>query len=135
MLVFKNDMNFYCDVDDTLIMWAKNGHTWTAHNPHIELLKRAKVRGQMVIVWSAGGGEWAAKACKMLGIEEYVDICIRKPMWWVDDLSANEILIKHNRIYLENNSLQNNSDDNNLKSSNLDLTIKGETNNGDSKSK
>lgn len=101
MITFKNDMSFFCDVDNTLIMWEKNGHTWKPHNAHIELLKRAKIRGQFVVVWSAGGGEWAEKAIDLLGIREFVDIAIGKPMWWVDDLTADEILFKHNKIFLE----------------------------------
>jgi hypothetical protein len=51
-------------------------------------------------VWSAGGHEWAEKAVRMLGIEEYVDVVMSKPAWWIDDLPANKILNGNSEIYL-----------------------------------
>ena len=95
------------DVDDTLVMWD-----WRAIDPegkglvsvvdpnggcselvlphfrHIELMRQFKARGHTVVVWSQGGHEWAEAVCKVLGIENIVDIVMDKPNWYVDDLSA-----------------------------------------------
>lgn len=89
------------DVDDTLVMWdipeGHDGETilfdnfgvaeWLLpHKAHIELMKRFKVRGQFVIVWSQGGVEWASEVVKRLELTDYVDLVMTKPQWIVDDL-------------------------------------------------
>lgn len=65
---------------------------------HVEHLKEHKRRQHVVVVWSAGGSEWAAAVVKALGLEEYVDLCICKPHWHVDDLPASEFMGQ--RVYL-----------------------------------
>lgn len=52
---------------------------------NIDQLKEHKRRGHSVVVWSAGGAEWAAQAVKMLGIEDYVDLAVDKPASLYDD--------------------------------------------------
>lgn len=75
--------------------------TWTEylipHRKHIEQLKLHKLRGHTIIVWSAGGWEWAEAVVRALKLEQYVDLVIEKPMWYYDDLTANEFMGK--RIY------------------------------------
>lgn len=110
MQVLKNDRSFFFDVDDTLIMWYDNGITWEPHTKHVDMLKKAKIRGQFVVVWSAGGYEWAEKAVKMLKLEKYVDIVMSKPDWWVDDLPADKVLSKHGEIYLPHTFTLTNDD-------------------------
>jgi len=61
-------------------------------------MRRHKIRGSTIIVWSAGGAAWAKKAVEALGIEELVDIIMCKPRWYVDDLPADEWM---KRNYLE----------------------------------
>lgn len=97
------------DVDDTLIMWNNklkgpgvgdnnvvrikcDGMEFIAkfHQKHITNLINHKNRGHHIIVWSAGGGEWAAKAVKALGIEKYVDECMNKPSWYYDDKKVED---------------------------------------------
>jgi len=98
------------DVDDTLIMWGKTDHrtgeadtisftdhagikfTTKFHRKHVENIKTHKSRGHYVIVWSAGGGEWAAKAVEILGLEKYVDQCMNKPSWCFDDLQPDKYM-------------------------------------------
>lgn len=90
------------DCDDTLVMWSLdpkrtdiikidtgNGHfaECNPHHKHIQSIKDHKSRGQVVIIWSAGGGKWAEAVVKALGLEEYVDVCMSKPSWIYDDLS------------------------------------------------
>lgn len=77
--------------------------TWTErlkpHKKHIEQLKLHKLRGHTVIVWSAGGWEWAEAVVRALKLEQYVDLVIEKPMWFYDDLMPNEFMGK--RYYMK----------------------------------
>lgn len=83
------------DVDDTLIMWDvepcasekntitftdDNGNTFVCkyHKAHVEHIKAHKSRGHYIIVWSAGGGEWAKKAVEILNLTSYVDQTMSK---------------------------------------------------------
>jgi len=99
------------DVDDTLIFWQhKQGRPTVAiqvddhqemfdvHEAHVEALKKHAVRGHQIIVWSAGGSDWAEAVVKALQLEEYVDIIMPKPNWIYDDISPNEFL--PNNLYI-----------------------------------
>jgi FMN phosphatase YigB (HAD superfamily) len=101
----KDGSTVYFDVDDTLVMWKLD---WDEsienqivfipdtsgrvpvllHTKHIELLKRHKEAGDVVVVWSQGGSDWAEAVVKTLGIEEYVDVILTKPTKYYDDLPA-----------------------------------------------
>lgn len=105
----------FWDVDDTLVLWEhkdkltkgldfidphdKSVHMLVPHKKHIKLLKDFKARGYTNIVWSGGGNSWAETVIKTLKLQKYVDIVMTKPMKFVDDLSANEVL--GSRIYLK----------------------------------
>lgn len=77
--------------------------TWvervTPHKKHIEQLKLHKLRGHTIVVWSAGGWEWAEAAVRALKLEKYVDLVIEKPTWYYDDLQPHEFMGK--RYYLK----------------------------------
>lgn len=77
--------------------------SWTVrikpHNKHIAQLKAHKDRGHTIIVWSAGGWEWAEAAVRALKLEKYVDLVIEKPTWYYDDLPCQEFMGK--RIYMK----------------------------------
>lgn len=64
------------------------------HRYHIEQLKKHKMRGHTIVVWSAGGWDWAAAVIKALGLESFVDLVISKPTWAYDDLQPNEFIPK-----------------------------------------
>lgn len=100
------------DVDDTLVLWGmpqhpdaielKNGdyvESLVPHKKHIELIKQAKFRGHAVVVWSQGGEDWALAVVKALKLEEYVDVVMAKPMWYVDDLPVGAWLGESSRVY------------------------------------
>ena len=93
------------DVDDTLVTWKldsslptvtiKNNNINTKFNlcyKNIDSLKKHAARGHTIIVWSAGGSDWAEDVVKALQLEEYVDIIIPKPSWFYDDLEPNDFL-------------------------------------------
>jgi hypothetical protein len=87
----------YYDVDDTLIMRTgqvpgamemktERGSIWVKpHQPHCDIIKELHAQGITIIVWSAGGSDHAARAVKLLGLEQYVDVCLEKPHWVIDD--------------------------------------------------
>ena len=96
------DGNVYAsDVDDTLVMWGDPDNypgrtvTITTHGfPEtaainefaLEHLKKMKRRGYAVVVWSAGGSDWAEAVVKALDIEEYVDLVMPKIDDHLDDV-------------------------------------------------
>ena len=92
---------FASDVDDTLVMWADpknfpgkevtittNGFPEVAaiNEYALEHLKKMKRRGYSVVVWSAGGSDWAEAVVQALGIEEYVDVVSPKFTDHLDDV-------------------------------------------------
>jgi FMN phosphatase YigB (HAD superfamily) len=117
MQVITNDMMVMFDCDDTLVMW-NNVNYWVPgpdkyefidstdggsaflqiHKAHVNLLKKYKAQGYTVVVWSAAGYRWAESVVKTLQLEDYVDMVMSKPIKYVDDLSAKEIL--GSRVYI-----------------------------------
>lgn len=92
---------FASDIDDTLVMWyipsdykgpllkiTTNGYTeeCIVNRPAVEHLKKMKRRAFSVIVWSAGGSDWAEAVVRALRIEEYVDIIMPKIDHHLDDI-------------------------------------------------
>lgn len=108
MKVFSNSPVSFFDVDNTLVMFdeykevpgkkvdiiTNNGEiiTLTVHTEHIEILKQLKNRGYTIVIWSAGGSNWAEKVIMSLGIENYIDLIIPKPQSIFDDLELSEFL-------------------------------------------
>lgn len=108
------------DVDDTLVLWFSQcdpalkvkivcpyggSETWLKpHARHIDLLKKHHGRGKTVIVWSAAGYRWAQAVVEALGLQDHVNFIMTKPMSYVDDLEASEIL--GSRIYLSDKEME-----------------------------
>jgi hypothetical protein len=129
MIVVPCQQTTFFDVDETLLMWygspedlaeygvwvtspvsefynedglqktSANKQLLLPHRKHIEQLKQHKFRGHTIIVWSAGGWDWAEAAVKALGLEKYVDLVISKPIWFYDDLPCQEFMGK--RYYFD----------------------------------
>jgi len=100
------------DVDDTLLMWdmaktvleneivtvvCRGKSQERQVNPfNLDLLIKMSNSGHSIVVWSAGGSDWAESAVKALGIEKYVDIVMKKPTYYIDDIAdPAKILGKH----------------------------------------
>lgn len=95
--------HLYVDVDDTLVAWSSHlldskvyekisipfDHfieeaVINTHN--VEHLKKMARRGHVVIVWSAGGVDWANAVVKALELGTYVDAVLEKPTYYLDDV-------------------------------------------------
>lgn len=117
MKVFPNRPTVYFDVDKTLVFSttvdgvdeyhikngmkiAINGHEWLVHIEHVNLLKDFAARGHTIIVWSAGGSDWARMVCEALGIEGLVDACMPKPFWYIDDKKSEEFMDPYRHSYI-----------------------------------
>ena len=115
MKTVNNEQVIYFDVDDTLVVWGKikkgqkmvkiidpyskdMEHHLRMHLGHIKVLKDRKARGAYIVVWSAGGYRWAEAVVKALKLTDYVDMVMSKPIMYVDDCKAEEILGE--RLYL-----------------------------------
>lgn len=107
----------FFDVDDTLLMWDLPEGITDNHedvitvscrgmservypNKHnITLLKKFASRGHAVIVWSAGGADWAEAAVIALGLQGYVHVVMGKPNYFIDDIAdPNRWMGKHTYI-------------------------------------
>lgn len=104
----------YFDVDDTLVSWEHYGkqlpgmvefedpHTHGSLfleviTEHIESMKKHKLRGHTIIVWSAGGADWAEEVVTKLGLRSMVDAVMSKPDWFYDDIPSSEFMPEINR--------------------------------------
>ena len=56
----------------------------------IDMLKNMYASKFYIIVWSASGVDWAKHVVKRLKLEDYVDMIITKPRFYVDDTDADE---------------------------------------------
>lgn len=110
----------YFDVDDTLVMWdlpenpplvdcalikCRGYESKVLINRYnVDLLKKFAKRGHAVIVWSAGGADWAEAVVKALRLEEYVCVVSGKPSYYIDDISdPAHILGKHGYFDINGN--------------------------------
>ncbi len=114
MKVINQESTIFFDVDDTLVMWGKakkhekvvhitcpygsQQETLRPHKGHIKVLKDRSKRGSFIIVWSAGGYQWANAVVKALGLEDYVNLIMSKPQMYVDDKKAKDIMGE--RLYI-----------------------------------
>ena len=93
MRVVKANKQHFFDVDETLVRWSRNilgAPIYTPHEPTLLELIAAKQRGHHVVVWSAGGWEWADRIVRELNLQNFVDEVRCKPDWYHDDKPADE---------------------------------------------
>lgn len=85
----------YVDVDDTLIFWRDplptddivlvNNVPMAYCEKTVDSIIKHHHRKHPVVVWSAGGSDWAEAVVRALGLERQVSLVISKPMWIYDD--------------------------------------------------
>jgi len=112
MIVIQNKNCIFIDCDDTLVMWESKyineDHTNTIivsdpisgfsqalvpHDVHIKYLKDAKVKNKnTIVVWSAGGWEWAKSVVNALELNDFVDAVMEKPTMYIDDLHCEKFM-------------------------------------------
>lgn len=110
--VVHSTRSVWYDVDNTLVFSLReyphqisneivkiNGRKFWVHVPHVETIKDFKARGHTVVIWSAGGAEWAEMVVKALQLEDCVDLVISKPDWFVDDKPANMFMAESKRFF------------------------------------
>lgn len=112
MIKIEDRQTSYFDVDDTLVMWDVenaqdradhiwiDGHCLVPHMAHIRKLKGHRKAKHIVVVWSAGGSDWAEQVINALNLQEYVDLIVSKPDIYYDDLRSSEFLPGYKRKYL-----------------------------------
>ena len=114
MKVISQESTIFIDVDNTLVMWGKakkhekvvmvtcpysaQQEVLRPHKGHIKVLKDRHARGSFIVVWSAGGYQWANAVVKALGLEQHVDLVMSKPHMYIDDKKAKGILGE--RLYI-----------------------------------
>ncbi|HEY5236210.1 MAG TPA: hypothetical protein VIJ14_08540 [Rhabdochlamydiaceae bacterium] len=81
------------DVDGEEIGYANSWSEILVPNwPQIEELRKFKIRGHKIILWSAAGVEWCETIAKTLKLEDVIDVCICKPVYVIDDLPVSEFM-------------------------------------------
>lgn len=95
----------YVDVDETLLLHNKsnfpvsehvtvacNGRSFVGvpHTKNINLMIKFYKLGYDVYVWSKTGKSWAQAVVRTLGLDQYVEACLSKPDFYMDDKGAQE---------------------------------------------
>lgn len=117
MKTIGNELNVFCDIDNTLLIWDREhlapGHgklelNWpyddtkrylTPHRLHCQLVKDYAARGYTIVAWSGNGKAWVEEAIKKLELEKHVSFGMSKPIKFMDDLEAHEVL--GTRVFLK----------------------------------
>lgn len=107
----------FVDVDDTLIKWEIEGISFQNHPECITLdmfgtqkrflpmwsninkVKSFYEKGYEIVIWSLSSKQWAEQVVKKLGLEDYVDFCVSKPDFYIDDKEADHFMLADKRIY------------------------------------
>lgn len=102
MKTIRSELNVFIDTDETLILPYRSGDFDTikikmpgndffteksVHRTHVRQLKALKERGYKVFVWSHNGYNHSENVVRALGLEDYVDFCLSKPIKTIDDKS------------------------------------------------
>lgn len=109
--------SIFSDVDDTLIKWAEPGCDFKNHPDAVELnmfgsqiwvipmlenintLKKFYETGYEVVVWSLSSKQWADEVVDKLGLRPWVDYCVSKPDFFLDDREVTHFMLPEKRIF------------------------------------
>lgn len=114
MQVIESSKIWYFDVDDTLVFSHELsggpqdimlGNRWfSVHWKHRELILDLLARGHTVVIWSAGGWEWAEMVATTLFSEKEREtnrlVVVSKPDGFCDDKMATEWMGENDRFYI-----------------------------------
>jgi hypothetical protein len=119
MEIIKSDKIVYFDVDETLVTFdqhlshagevmhlecgSKMVRCWIMEK-HVQAMREHAARGHAIVVWSAGGWEWAHTIVRALQLEELVDAVMCKPSWFYDDKTSSYFMHEKDRVYFYDNS-------------------------------
>jgi hypothetical protein len=109
MYVASSQPTAYVDIDSTLIEWnlpsdgddpnkivTINNNKFVINTYNLEYIIKLGMRNHVLILWSAGGAEWAANVAKALKIENLIFACVNKPTYYVDDIAdPRDFMGKH----------------------------------------
>lgn len=108
MYILDKNKNVMVDCDDTLILWHPGSQDSTSiviqdslvkpNTQVIETIKKLSRIGYNIIVWSAGGYEWASAVVSALELTSFVDIVMSKPEMYFDDIHCTEWMGEWNRV-------------------------------------
>lgn len=111
----------FVDVDDTLVKWEMEGSSFENHPEclvldmfgtpkrvlpmwgNINKVKAFYEKGYEVVIWSLSSKQWAEQVVKRLGLEEWVDFCVSKPDFYIDDKDASHFMLEDKRVYIPRN--------------------------------
>lgn len=109
----------FVDCDDTLIHWPVpgSGDTFELRDDKITMdlfgtplhvipmednintLKQFYQRGYEIVVWSLSSKQWAEQVVERLGLKDYVDFCVSKPDFYIDDRPVEHFMLPEKRLY------------------------------------
>lgn len=106
----------YFDVDDTLIIWKDSDgkqrnlpqievdcrgiiETYYVNPYNLDYLKKLATRGHAIVLWSAGGADWAEAVAIGLEIEELVFAACAKPTYYIDDIQDPKKILGRYEFY------------------------------------
>lgn len=119
MNIVKSEQVIMVDCDDTLVLhdvdahptlpkvlvhdpYAHKSQLVAVHLPHVLLIRERAKRGAHIVVWSAGGWQWAKAVVAALELNDCVASCMSKPIAIIDDLPIKAALGK--TLFLNPNS-------------------------------
>ena len=110
MLVLNDRPTIFVDVDETLVSFdttveghsllLPNGSTVYVNQNVLDKIEEFHNREHQIVVWSAGGANWAKTIVETLGIEYMVLAVMSKPAWFFDDQPALNFMPEANRIHM-----------------------------------
>ena len=106
----------FCDVDDTLIVWNdKVGEelnlpqveiecrgimkTYYTNPYNLEYIRKLAARGHAIVLWSAGGSDWAEAVAYGLDLDEMIFAAMAKPTYYIDDIQDPKKILGRYEFY------------------------------------
>lgn len=94
LIIHTNDFTNICPLETVEVYDPLSGSNIKLRKnlPMIRLLKEEHARGTFTLVWSRGGYQWASDIIEALGLTDYVDLVMTKPLVYFDDINIEDWL-------------------------------------------